>query len=174
MKKFQHTIIALFVCLFGFTAVNAQTYSGTNSEAKLESFNKKNAESNFLTNQANNPNSQRMSGLNAGVFITQIGNSNNSRVTTTADNNSIAIQQNGNRNNTFLQVDAQTVVETVRQDGNDHSFLDFGSTARIHNLEVVQSGSNQNLVFHGGNSISERMNIRMSGDSQSVIIRNFN
>jgi len=174
MKKIQHIIVALFVCLFSFIGMEAQTYQTANSDTKLKSFNKKNAESNFLTNQAGNSNAQRMSGTNAGVFIAQIGNSNNINVVTTAVNNSIDIQQNGNRNNTFLQVDAETVVETVLQTGNNNSFLDFGSTARIHNLEVVQSGSNQNLVFHGGNSISERMNISMSGDSQTVIIRNFN
>jgi len=174
MKKIQHLAVALFVCLFSFVGMNAQTYTGTNSDTKLESFNKKNAENSFLTNQANNSSAQRMNGVNAGVFIAQIGNNNDINVTSTAVNNAIDIQQNGTGNNTFLSVDAQTVVETVRQNGDNNSFLDFGSTARIHNLEVVQSGSNQNLVFHGGNSISERMNIRMSGDSQSVIVRNFN
>jgi hypothetical protein len=61
------------------------------------------------------------------------------------------------------------------QNGNDHSFIDFSPQfSELHQAEINQSGTGQNLTWFGSNSVSEKLQVTMSGSGQSVTIRNFN
>ena len=83
--------------------------------------------------------------------------------------------QSGYQNNIYLDVNAENIDESITQVGNNNAVIDF-STYGVdqHQLNISQTGNNQNLTWFGGNSIAENMKVTMQGESKTVIVRNFN
>ncbi|RDK84723.1 hypothetical protein [Marinirhabdus gelatinilytica] len=164
MKKLM--ILTLVVCLFALSGF-AQTYINENDPKG--GFNQTGAERDFLTNQEITPSQDN------AVFVNQVGNNNQAFVSSASQDSEFNLLQRGDGNSLFVSTNAQVVRETVVQLGDDNRFVDFSNATDIQNLEVIQSGNSQNLIYHNNNSISERIKIRMQGEvGQSVIVRNFN
>ena len=109
------------------------------------------------------------------VFINQIGSDNEVVVKTQSLNNDIALNQNGTQNKIYLDIIADNIKESISQVGNYNYVLDYSSYGvEQHNLDVSQTGNNQNLTWYGGNSLSENLTINMQGESKTIIVRNFN
>ncbi len=161
------TTLFLFASLMVSGSSFGQTYRTDNSEALINSV-KRESVSTTVSQQ------QEQRTASTGVFIEQIGDGN--RITAKANTNNISFNflQKGDDNNIYLNVKAEAVKETVVQNGNRHSFIDFSNSSSIHNLQLIQNGNGQRLMLHGENSISEKMKINMTGESQSLVIRNFN
>ncbi|GAB5400533.1 MAG: hypothetical protein Aureis2KO_21180 [Aureisphaera sp.] len=166
LKKLN--ILLIVVCIMACGTVLGQTYRSDNSEALLNSVKRDNVSS-AVVSQASAQQS-----ASSAIFIEQIGDNN--KISANADANEVSFNflQNGDANNIYVNVEAQAVSETVIQNGNRHSFVDFSSGSSVRSLQLIQNGNGQNLTLYGKNSISEEMKVNMTGDSQSIIIRNFN
>jgi len=170
MKK-QPFIIALLLFTLGtITSSLAQNYERPTSKEQEANLNELNA--GVAIFQAPTTNNLSLNGNS--VFIDQLGSNNDITLFNEANSSRITIQQQGFNNNIFTEVIANSIEQQVLQIGNNHSYLDFTNTVGTHNISLTQEGQNQNLVVHGENSLSEGMSIQMQGQSQSIIIRNFN
>lgn len=120
--------------------------------------------------------SDHLNVVNNGVYINQIGNNNTSTVQTQSQITDIELSQLGNSNTIDLNLKATAIDYTVLQQGNDNLLLEYNlfDNKQLIERSVEQNGNNQNLVIHGNNSIVDKMKIKMSEGSQSLIIRNTN
>jgi hypothetical protein len=159
---------------FSGNILHSQIFKVTESVSSFSGFNSETSQENFLLNQvAVNSNIYLTSDSNS-IYLSQIGNNNNLVSTTTALESNIVIIQNGNQNNTILDLNGAKLKETVLQNGDNNTFLDYSLFKTMErNVEVNQTGDNQNLTMFGSNSLSEKMKISMQGQDQSIIIRNF-
>ena len=150
----------------------AQTYAIGNSPIKSGTFQSRAAQLKFLTLPKATP-SNSIAAKNNAIYIQQVGNNNNVISNTRSLYSNIYLVQRGNNNEVGLNVRAGIINENIFQNGNNHKFFDFSSKGTVlHSAAVYQTGRNQNLLWYGNNSISEKMIIRMKGKNQTVIIRN--
>lgn len=171
--------ITYFVLLIA--VVVAQTaQSQSNSDAKvpaaIQDLNSLSDQLNILNEQFSGRASQISNFNDNRVFITQAGVNNETSVTTDATNSLVVLRQNGIDNTMQLNLRATTIDYEATQSGNNNLLLDFSNGAATQLLErkIIQTGNGQNLVIHGNNALSDRMEIRMNNGAQSVIIRNTN
>ncbi|MEL6811574.1 MAG: hypothetical protein AAFP76_09590 [Bacteroidota bacterium] len=151
----------------------AQTYITDNSESAEASFRRLAENTLQLAERTSNTRNVSASN-NETVFIEQVGDGNRVIANTTANSLTLNVLQRGDDNNAFLNSNADVIDQTVVQLGDDNSFVDFSYSSNVHGLDLIQTGNNQNLILYGENSISEKLKINMKGESQSLIIRNFN
>lgn len=114
---------------------------------------------------------------NTGIFITQIGANNQGYVQTFSQQSDLSLEQSGNDNFMGLNLRAQNIIYNAFQRGNGNILLEFNSGFAGKELiqrDIGQLGNNQNLIIHGSNSLSDRLQVRMSEGGQSLIIRNSN
>jgi len=109
------------------------------------------------------------------IFITQVGADNLINATTRTKKSDIELQQNGSDNVIRINITALNTIENIKQNGSNNYFAEFANTPNL-NLErkIEQNGNSQNLVIHGNNSISDKIQLNMQGNSKTVVIRNFN
>lgn len=173
MKKIFTYLLNCFLIFSSFFLtqhIHSQTYISNTSQLITEQ--QKNIATDIVKSPLEKqPNLQE----NNIVFITQIGEKNKIDTNTNASNSFITILQKGDLNKINLDISANTIKETIIQNGDNNAFLDFSNfNVQNHEINVFQNGNNQNLVWYGGNEISEKMKITMQGDSKTLIVRNFN
>ncbi|MAT90736.1 MAG: hypothetical protein CMC35_08575 [Flavobacteriaceae bacterium] len=162
----------LFFVLLAFAGANAQNYISENANTLGFSTSLNNGAMNNLLNSQNQATANASDNI---IFVNQIGDRNAVEVANQIGSSStLDIAQTGNDNLVYLSVQARTLIQNILQDGDGHEVLNFSSNPNVQDLEIVQRGSDQNLIFHGTNSISEKMKINMEGNSQSIIVRSFN
>lgn len=170
MKTLQK--LAVVILIFIGVFANAQTY---NSSSEVEGFQNKTSEMEFLSSQNPSTLVSKPAPINNNVFINQIGSSNNAIVDAKSNSSDLSITQNGSDNDIYYQVSAKTIQATILQNGDNNSIFHSNPfNIDSHKSEVLQIGDNQNVEWFGGNSVSERMKVKMQGENQSVIIRSFN
>ena len=109
------------------------------------------------------------------IYIEQIGNYNQINSTTRSTKSNINLFQNGNYNTIDLNIHAFEIDEFVLQRGNHNNFTDLSTHwTKFHSGAVIQYGNEQNLIWFGDNSISEKIRIKMTGTDNTMIIRNYN
>lgn len=161
-----------FFAFFGVTAL-AQNTNEQSSVAIANSFDNKVSELDYLAKQGFQISEANL--LDNGVYVSQVGEGNTIFSDTTAETLNLNLIQKGTFNEIVLEVTAKDISETVIQDGNDNSFLDFSDNgALFHGAEILQVGNDQNLVWFGNNSISEKLKVTMRGEGKTVTVRNFN
>jgi hypothetical protein len=85
----------------------------------------------------------------------------------------VGFVQQGSKNDAYLQRSAVNINELIFQQGNGNVLYDMGNTLkRTHQGLYYQKGNNQRLFNIGSNSLSERIRVYMTGNNQTVIIRN--
>ena len=171
MKLYSYvTYIVLF--LLTSPIMLAQTYASGNSPTTSGNIPSRAAQLSILASQRTTPSNSLVATTNA-VYIQQVGNNNNVISNTRSSQSNINLFQRGNNNEVGINVTAGIIDENVIQNGNNNSFFDFSpNTTMFHRAAVYQSGTNQNLLWYGNNSISEKLMVRMNGNNQTVIIRN--
>lgn len=117
--------------------------------------------------------------LGSGVFLTQIGDNNtvDLEVKGAALNGSASIiTQLGNSNDLNLSLTGDSFLINSVQQGNNHSIQGSNALRLSESVttEINQLGNGQSLIIEGQNSISNSMQINMSGQGQEVIVRSFN
>lgn len=162
-------MIGMCVMLLAFTTSYSQNY--TDTETSVNGFENTNAENGFLSSQ----NAQVSQSASSSVFISQVGSGNDITSRTESNSGTINYVQQGNNNNIFVNLKANQLDQTIVQKGTNHSVLNFNSAKLdFHKGEIIQEGNNQSLTWYGGNSISEKLKVKMEGSGQSVIVRSFN
>jgi hypothetical protein len=114
---------------------------------------------------------------NTGVFINQIGDFNRTIVQSSSERSDINLIQTGNENTMRLDLSARNIIYNALQQGNGNKLLEFNSVISGKELiqrDIQQVGNDQNLIIHGNNGLSDRLQVRMSNSGQSLIIRNSN
>lgn len=166
---FQKNIFLLF-SLFCFSAFS----QSTNTAGSLD-----NNEAIWLLEQSSNNDVQNgnrgVTGNSNDVFVQQIGLDNYVSLVSSARTSDVKLSQEGNENSIYLSVDAARYLASIRQIGNNNRHLEFARASSM-SLEssVLQQGQNNNLIIHGRNNLSDKIEVNMSGNDQTVIIRNFN
>lgn len=161
------SVVSLFLIIGSIT--QAQTYKD-NENTAMENIRAKT----FLYNVvAQNSHS---ASVNNATRVQQIGSYNNSVSLTKSTISNINLTQFGNRNDINLMISSSAISEDVLQIGKNNSFSDLSPNPKgVHAANVVQFGTNQNLIWLGGqNSISDKMMVNMQGKNQTVIVRNLN
>jgi hypothetical protein len=109
------------------------------------------------------------------TYIEQIGQNSTVQVTTDTDKSNISVLQKGADNQFALHVTAQSYNGFFVQLGNQHRYSEYmNNPSQIVETQLLQEGSGQQLIMHNRNSLSDGLKIKMTGESQSVVIRNFN
>jgi hypothetical protein len=114
---------------------------------------------------------------NTGVFINQIGNYNSTVVRSVSESSDINLIQTGTGNAMGLDLIARNISYNAIQQGDRNILLEFNSNFTGKDLlqrDIQQVGNDQNLIIHGNNGLSDRLQVRMSNSGQSLIIRNIN
>ncbi|MAW93659.1 MULTISPECIES: hypothetical protein [unclassified Leeuwenhoekiella] len=112
---------------------------------------------------------------NSSIFIVQVGTDNLIETSANSPNVELALNQNGS-NNVIRMIDsADKINVSVIQNGNQNTLTKYNFFSNtLVNSTFIQNGNNQDINVFGENSISETMKITMTGDGQSLIVRNFN
>ncbi len=168
-------ICLLYGILFlGSGFLQAQTYRDANKSSSLENVESKANKFSLLSSQLfrSNKNTTRSVSVNNAIYVQQIGNYNSAIANTRSVVSDVGLYQTGNNNNIFMDVSAAIIDENVIQAGYNNSFVDLSRGNIVHSAAVIQRGRNQNLLWYGNNSISDKLRITMQGKKQTIIIRN--
>jgi hypothetical protein len=109
----------------------------------------------------------------SNVYIRQIGLENMASADIRSVFSNVGFIQQGNKNEAYLQRSAVNLNELIFQQGNGNVLYDVGNTSkRAHQGLFYQRGNNQRLLHLGSNSLSDRIRVYMTGNNQTLIIRN--
>ena len=176
MKAFKLFVLTILVSVA--CTVQGQTFSnGTANEIASESFSSQDGRTNFISTQDTQRSVAPLttSQADSSVLIAQIGSNNSIDANAVTGNGTLTVVQRGDDNTTYVDVTATELKSTVIQSGNNNNYLNFNVfNQEVNATEIIQNGNNQNLIRHGGNSISDKLKVTMQGQGQSVIIRSFN
>jgi hypothetical protein len=174
METIRRTYLTTIIFLFVGGCVFSQTYTIGNSSSEIDNVTSKAAKLSLLSSsQVISPNNTNGVSASNSIFILQIGNNNNVISNTRSNNSDVNLLQRGNNNEVLQDVTALSIDEDIVQFGSNNRFIDLSIKGTVlHNAAVLQQGRNQNLIWLGSNSISERMMITMRGKNQTVLIRN--
>ncbi|NND61788.1 MAG: hypothetical protein HKN48_01200 [Flavobacteriaceae bacterium] len=165
------TYVVLFTLLLMVGSLNAQTF--VEESAIGPGLTQKDLQKSLFSAQNLNPQNTLSASENNSIYIQQIGNKNSVFAQTRSIASNMTVLQTGNRNEVALDVDAAFIDESVIQLGSNNSFIDLnGKRSLLHRTGVIQRGRNQNLIMLGSNSISDKLKINMTGQKQTVIVRN--
>lgn len=108
------------------------------------------------------------------VFIQQIGNDNKIDSRIKANKSNTNLFQNGSGNELFLKVNADDFKGNLQQIGDNNKIYDniYAPNEQIE-LNLTQRGDNNKFQKFGSNSISNKLKFETSGNSQTIIVRNF-
>lgn len=169
-------IIILFLSFVLGQTIQGQNNNRANVPASIQDLNTPNDRLNIINEQFVGRATDISNIDDNTVLIVQAGVNNESTVTTEATNSLVILRQNGVDNSMQLDLRATTIDYQATQSGNNNLLLDFsnGPITQLLQRKIIQTGSNQNLVIHGNNALSDKMEIRMNNSGQSIIIRNTN
>ncbi len=127
---------------------------------------------NQITSNQNNPSA--LSEVNSQIYISQVGAYNTNQTSVSSPDYRINYTQSGYENEILIVDGAFGNSLKINQYGLRNTVSKFNlNTFAIINTSVIQQGENQDLTIFGENSISQAMKIRMTGENQSLTIRNF-
>ncbi len=177
MKKYK--IIILLTIIACFPAI-AQTYSENSGiEVKSENVILSGDEitpfslANLGIGTAPNPKNATISGNS--VFVRQVGDFNQTSISTNTQSSEINLLQNGNSNFTKLDYTANTAVADLIQNGNNNIINDFVTTPTLDiSLDLVQDGDNLTFIREGANNLTKSLQFKQTEASPTLIIRSFN
>ncbi len=171
MKLNRKLIICTSICLAFFgTTMNAQLDDRPEYEDNFNSLEQSRVFINDLMNTENT--TSRNTSTSSEVFINQIGNYNSVVSNTTTKNSTINIQQTGNSNEVDLNVRSNTYFANIVQDGDRNKLRDVVNNSRENaTLNLTQEGRNLNFQRYGTNSITEKLQFKMSGTNKTLIIK---
>ncbi|WP_156101184.1 hypothetical protein [Salegentibacter sp. Hel_I_6] len=129
----------------------------------------------FSENMKRESNSRAASLNENKVFIQQVGEGNNVTANIRSENSNVSYTQEGNFNHIGVDVFVADYQSTINQNGNNNNFFDqmYNSNTGA-SMELNQTGDNLHFERFGSNSIGDNLQFNMTGDSRSIIVRNFN
>lgn len=107
------------------------------------------------------------------VYIQQVGVGNYANAQVQSQRAFVDYRQEGNYNYISFDMQATHVENVVYQTGNSNRAFGFMTGDAQSNLHLSQTGNNQHFEQFGSNSIGDKMQLKMSGNTNAVIVRNF-
>lgn len=108
------------------------------------------------------------------VFITQVGNDNNVNSSIESRDAVVDVVQSGNDNHIAMDLVSPSVRGQILQNGNNNEVFDFSfSPDQPVQFNFSQTGNNHHIESFGSNSIGNKLQVEQTGESKTVIIRNF-
>lgn len=107
------------------------------------------------------------------VYIQQVGVGNYANAQVKSEQALVDYRQQGNYNYISFDLRAPQVENVVHQTGNSNRAFGFMTGDAQSNLHLSQTGNNQHFEQFGTNSIGDKMQLKMSGNTNAVIVRNF-
>lgn len=108
------------------------------------------------------------------VFIEQIGVGNTIEANTSAESSDLKLYQYGNQNYIGFMGDAKNLEGTLVQKGNNNASFDFSlDPDQDSSADLVQQGDKLHFESYGSNSIGNGLKFIQTGDTKSVLVRNF-
>ena len=108
------------------------------------------------------------------VFIKQVGMSNYARTVVAGENSRVEYRQEGDFNYINFDVQATNIEKVIHQNGNsNHAFGFMSQPSEAASLQLTQNGNQQHFEQFGSNSIGAKMQLKMNGNTNSIIVRNF-
>jgi hypothetical protein len=109
------------------------------------------------------------------VLINQIGINNSAILNVSSSQSNVEVLQTGRNNLVDLSYYGTEINSIVKQDGIDNSVLDYVFSLNDPiNTFITQDGSNLHIEKFGSNSITNGLQINMTGSDKTVIINSFN
>lgn len=107
------------------------------------------------------------------VYIQQVGVGNYAHAQVKSEQAFVDYRQEGNYNYISFDMQTPSVENVVHQRGNSNRAFGFMTGDVQSNLHLSQTGNNQHFEQFGSNSIGDKMQLKMSGNTNAVIVRNF-
>lgn len=109
------------------------------------------------------------------VYIQQVGVGNYAKAMVASQKSKVEYRQQGDFNYINFDVQAHNVEKVVHQKGDSNRAFGFfnGVPETAVGLQLFQNGNNQHFEQFGTNSIGEKMQLKMNGNTNSIIVRNF-
>ena len=99
------------------------------------------------------------------VFIQQVGEGNNIDATIRSQSSNVSYNQNGDFNYIGIKVNVEDYTSTINQQGNNNAAA---------SIELNQTGNNLHFERFGSNDIGDNLQFNMTGESRTIVVRNFN
>lgn len=111
---------------------------------------------------------------NDDIFIAQVGEGNSSNVNIVSRETSLSLAQFGDENFTSINVNVKDFEGDLLQNGNRNYSATLAHDPNMDlKLGVKQNGNQNHFISHGTNSIGSNLQLNISGDQQTIIVRNF-
>lgn len=105
------------------------------------------------------------------VLIDQVGFNNKTSINVASNDSSINLLQIGDNNEALITLNSEKIREKVFQIGNDNLFIDFSlSSATLHQSDIIQNGSYNEIISVGKNSLSQKIQITQNGTGRSAYV----
>ncbi|MCF4102048.1 hypothetical protein L1I30_10250 [Gillisia sp. M10.2A] len=172
MKKLVYFSFVLMLFLVSYfpsnaqiiTTISAEGYSTTNLQ-EWTLFSQNRPADALLANRYQQGNQ---------IYIQQIGDGNIVESNINAKKSDVEFSQDGNDNFINLTANVKSLVADVEQNGNNNYFLDsVNSPTSNISINLTQNGDNLLFERYGSNSIGDNIRFNMTGDSKSIIVRNY-
>ncbi|WP_378186907.1 hypothetical protein ACE939_00990 [Aquimarina sp. W85] len=112
---------------------------------------------------------------NSAVFIKQVGETNTAFIDVLSNSYNIEINQTGTYNHVDIEEAALQISKKITQEGNYNSYIDNSySNTQFSVMDLSQEGDNLYFEKFGSNSLSDKIKLKMTGTSKTIILRNFN
>ncbi len=170
--KFNITQLTfLLFIFFGITSMSGQN----NNKLQLDPLELSRQELSAFTSQVgiNSSLNKIQTNLNQ-IYIEQIGERNLSMVSINTSESDIQLIQKGSNNYINLNISTLKVQTNIVQHGNNNYLMDsvFSPDSEI-SLNLMQKGNDLHFERFGSNSIGDNLQFNMTGNSKTLIIRNF-
>lgn len=107
------------------------------------------------------------------VFVEQIG-SNEAIISVTSSQSNVEVFQKGNNNYVDLDYKAAEISSLVVQEGNNNTATDYVHYSQdAANTVITQYGDNLTVQKFGSNSITNGLQINMTGSDKTVIVNSY-
>lgn len=108
------------------------------------------------------------------IFIEQIGDNNRVNTQISSPNVDGRFYQDGMGNGFSLVLNAEKVNYALVQSGDNNYLLDHTfAPSNTAKLKIQQNGNNNHIEKYGTNSITNKLEFILTGNSKSLIIRSF-
>ncbi|MBN2867911.1 MAG: hypothetical protein JXK08_04505 [Flavobacteriaceae bacterium] len=175
MKKQLILILLTLFTVFSFSQNAILSSTETDEDGNVIDQNQELAiVSNVVNSNQQNGSQLQLSSKN--VYVTQIGDYNTIEAVVSAPKYNVDLNQVGDNNLIDVKLKATKFINyEVLQVGNDNKVIDYNfGTQKVINSSFNQIGDNLKIENYGSNSISEKLQINMTGQSRTITINNYN
>lgn len=174
MKK---QLILIFLSLFSVFSFSQNAILSSTETDEDGNVIDQNQELAIVSNAVNNSqqNTSQLQINSKSVYVTQIGDYNTVEAVVSAPKYNVDLNQVGDNNLIDVKLKATKLIDyQVLQVGDNNTVIDYNfGNQKVINSSFNQIGDNLKIENYGSNSISEKLQINMTGQSRTITINNY-